>query len=238
MKNRKTFLMALLSILYFCIIVQGLNTFSNEQDDKDNKNIVPLLSASNSVAIEWNRTWGGSEREYGSGVAVDSLNNVYLAGITTRGPAGSYDMVLVKYNSSGVQQWNRTWGGSKEDSGRRVTVDSSDNVYLAGNTYSFGAGSLDMVLVKFDSSGVQQWNRTWGGSEWDVGNGVAVDSSDSVYLAGFTYSFGAGYEDLVLVKFGVEKREKEQAISGYDLLLFTCVIGVITAISLHKKYSK
>ncbi len=438
--------MALLSILYFCIIVQGLNTFSNEQDDKDSKNIVPLLSASNSVAIEWNRTWGGSEREYGSGVAVDSLNNVYLAGITTRGPAGSYDMVLVKYNSSGVQQWNRTWGGSKEDSGRRVTVDSSDNVYLAGNTYSFGAGSLDMVLVKFDSSGVQQWNRTWGGSdddyghgvavdssdnvylaggtesfgaesydmvlvkydssgvqqwnriwdggdadygrgvavdssnnvylagdtrsfgagsfdmvlvkydssgvqqwyhtwgggdgdygsevtvdssdnlylagytrsfgagssdmvlvkydssgvqqwnrtwggsdgesgsgvavdstnnvylagetesfgagyedmvlvkfdssgvqqwyrtwggsEWDVGNGVAVDSSDSVYLAGFTYSFGAGYEDLVLVKFGVEKREKEQAISGYDLLLFTCVIGVITAISLHKKYSK
>ncbi|KKM61483.1 hypothetical protein LCGC14_1531240 [marine sediment metagenome] len=79
MKYRKTFLMVLISILYFYIIVQGLNTSSNEQDDKDSKNIVPLLSASNSVAIEWNRTWGGSEREYGIGVAVDSSDNVYFA---------------------------------------------------------------------------------------------------------------------------------------------------------------
>ena len=59
MKNRKSFLMALLLMLYLGIIVQGPTTFSNEQDDKDNEDIVPLLSASNSVVIEWNRTWGG-----------------------------------------------------------------------------------------------------------------------------------------------------------------------------------
>lgn len=184
MKNRKTFLTALLSILFFFIIVQGLATFSNEQDDKENKNIVPLLSASNSVAIEWDLTWGGISPDYGRGVAVDSY----------------------------------------------------DNVYLAGRTESFGAGSYDMVLVKYDSSGVQQWNRIWGGSGWDSGYGVAVDSSDSVYLAGHTSSFGAGFWDMVLVKFGVEEGEGDLAISGYDLLLFTCVIGVITALSLHKKY--
>ncbi|KKK46594.1 hypothetical protein LCGC14_3163670 [marine sediment metagenome] len=78
MKKRKPFLTALLSILYFCIIVQGLNTFSNEQDDKDNKNIVPLLSASDSVAIEWNRTWGGSYDDDGNGVAVDSSDELII----------------------------------------------------------------------------------------------------------------------------------------------------------------
>jgi len=182
MKNRQTFLTVLILILHFYIIVQGLNTFSNEQDDKDNKDFIPLLSASN----------------------------------------------------SGEQQWNRTWGGSQNDFGFGVAVDSSNNVYLAGRTYSFGEGLYDMALVKYDSSGVQQWNHTWGGSNWDEGRGVAVDSSNNVYLAGVTPTFGAGSADMVLVKFGIEKRE--QAISGYDLLLFICVIGVITAISLHKKF--
>ncbi|KKL03761.1 hypothetical protein LCGC14_2622900 [marine sediment metagenome] len=290
MKNRKPFLTALLSILFFFIIVQGLTTFSIKQDDKENKNIVPLLSASNSVAIEWDRTWGGSGSDYGWGVAVDSSDSVYLAGHTDSFGAGDGDMVLVKYDSSGVQQWNRTWGGiyfdygwgvavdssdnvylagytysfgagaadmvlvkydsfgvqqwnrtwgrSGSDDGWGVAVDSSDNVYLAGDTVSFGAGDGDMVLVKYDSFGVQQWNRTWGGSNWDRGYGVAVDSYDNVYLAGTTENFGAGAADMVLVKYGVGKREEEQAISGYDLLLFTCVIGVITALSLHKKYNK
>ncbi|TKJ18441.1 MAG: hypothetical protein CEE43_17995 [Promethearchaeota archaeon Loki_b32] len=341
MKNRKLYLMVFIFFLYFSFVSQGTHTFSNEQDDKDNKNIVPLLSASNSVAYEWNRTWGGIDTDGGSGIAVDSSDNVYLAGYTYSFGVGSYDMVLVKYDSSGVQQWNRTWGrsdwdigsgvavdssdnvylagstysfgagnedmvlvkydssgmqqwnrtwgGSDYDGGSGVAVDSSDNVYLAGTTESFGAGSYDMVLVKYDSSGVQQWNHTWGGSDWDYGSGVAVDSSDNVYLAGttesfgagdfdmvlvkydssgvqqwnrtwggidadggygvavdssdnvylagYTESFGAGHSDMVLVKYGVEKREKGQIISGYYLLLFISIISVITAISLKKKYN-
>jgi hypothetical protein len=66
-----------------------------------------------------------------------------------------------------------------------------------------------------------------------------VDSSDNVYLGGQTVSLGAGSWDMVLVKYG--EREEEQPISGYDLLLFISVIGVITAItaiSLNKKYKK
>jgi len=134
----------------------------------------------------------------------------------------------VKYDSSGVQQWNRTWGGIDEDGGSLTAVDSSDNVYISGWTVSFGAGDSagdsDMVLVKYDSSGVQQWNRTWGGI--DPGWGVAVDSSDNVYLAGDTSK---------------REEEEEPPISGYDLLLFISVIGVITAITaifLNKKYNK
>ena len=187
-----------------------------------------LVKFDSSGAQQWNLTWGGRSGGYGFGVAVDSANNVYVVGGT------SQDMVLVKYDSSGMQQWNRTWGGSQNDFGFGVAVDSSNNVYLAGRTYSFGEGLYDMALVKYDSSGVQQWNHTWGGSNWDEGRGVAVDSSNNVYLAGVTPTFGAGSADMVLVKFGIEKRE--QAISGYDLLLFICVIGVITAISLHKKF--
>jgi hypothetical protein len=82
-----------------------------------------------------------------------------------------------------------------------------------------------MFLVKYDSSGVQQWNRTWGVSDDDDCYGVAVDLSDNVYLSGSTS----------------EREEEPPAISGYDLLLFISLIGVITAIaavSLKKKYHK
>ena len=159
----------------------------------------------------------------GYGVAVDSSDNVYLAGYTYSSGAGGNDMVLVKYDSSGVQQWDRTWRGIDSAVGSVLAVDSSDNVYLSGWTISFGEGLFDMVLVKYDSSGVQQWNRTWGGSSDDEGRGVAVDSSDNVYLSGYT------------------REEEPPPISGYDLLLFISVIGVITAITaifLNKKYKK
>ncbi|KKK92161.1 hypothetical protein LCGC14_2705720, partial [marine sediment metagenome] len=78
------------------------------------------------------------------------------------------------------------------DYGRGVAVDSSDNVYVAGGTDSFGAGQDDIFLVKYDSSGVHQWNLTWGGITEDYSMGVAVDSSDNVYVAGITNSFGEG----------------------------------------------
>ncbi|MFX0043746.1 MAG: SBBP repeat-containing protein, partial [Candidatus Hodarchaeota archaeon] len=163
-----------------------------------------VLKYDDSGTLLWNRTWGGSDYDNCYAVAVDSSDNVYLAGETDSFGAGGYDMILVKFDNSGVQLWNRTWGGStisKRDDAWGVTVDSLDNVYLVGETNDFGEGEEDMVLVKYDSTGAQLWNRTWGGSLSDSGLEVAVDSSDNVYLAGRSYSFGAGEADMVLVKY-------------------------------------
>jgi len=150
---------------------------------------------------QWNRTWGGTMYEWGKDIAVDSLDNVYLAGSTESFGAGYDDMVLVKYDGNGLQQWNCTWGGANSDYDNGVAVDSLDNVYLVGETYSFGAGESDMVLVKYDGNGTQKWNYTWGGDDYDDGWGVAVGSLDNVYVTGSTRSFGAGERDMVLVKY-------------------------------------
>ncbi len=178
-----------------------------------------LVKYDSSGAQQWNRTWGGSSGDYGSGVAVDSSGNIYIAGYTESFGAGSWDMCLVKYDSSGVQQWNRTWGGRFYDAGHGLTLDSSGNIYIVGYTRSFGAGNYDMCLVKYDSSGVQQWNRTWGGSDEDYGNGVAVDSSGNIYIAGYTGSFGAGGGDMYLVKYdssGVQQWNRTWGGRFYD----------------------
>ena len=200
MKNNKIYLVGFILLLYFNFVLQGTNISINEQDDKD---VVTPLIVSNSVGYEWFRTWGGDSGEVGRSIAIDSNNNVIVVGTESSFGAGNADIVVVKYNNDGIQLWNRTWGGVDWDYGEGVAVDSLSNIYVAGDTDSFGAGFSDMVLVKYNSTGVQQWNRTWGGGSDDEGGGVAVDSSGNVYFTGSTDSFGAGYYDfdMVLVKY-------------------------------------
>jgi hypothetical protein len=206
MKKDKKFKLGILiielvfTLLYFPIWFGAINISINNKPI-GNREITPILSDGKSVLLKWYCTWGGEDRDRGYGVAVDSSGNVYLVGTTLSFGAGGWDIVLIKYDGNGMQQWNRTWGGGNWDYGYGVTVDSSENVYLAGGTESFGVGGLDMVLVKYDGNGVQQWNRTWGGGDHDCGNRVVLDSSENIYLTGVTASFGAGYSDMIMVKY-------------------------------------
>jgi len=201
MNNKRKYIFLLLLFLIFSPILRGKYTRFYTHDQTNNTIITPHTSLFESPVFEWNRTWGGTLADYSQGVAVDSLDNVYIGGSTGSFGAGARDMVLVKYNSAGIQQWNQTWGGIDFDDCYGVSVDSLNNVYMAGSTNSFGAGDYDLVLVKYDSAGVQQWNRTWGGTGGDYGYGVAVDAVDFVYITGQTDSFGGGDTDMTLVRY-------------------------------------
>ena len=200
-KNIKIYLVGFIFILFISILLNENITLINKQDKKDNLTFKSRLSISNSIKYNWYRTWGGVDVDDGWCVAIDSLDNVYLAGETMSYGAGDQDMVVVKYDKNGVQQWNRTWGGTNFDRCLAVAIDSSDNLYLAGFTYSFGAGNDDMVLLKYDENGVQQWNRTWSGNNDDIAYDLALDSSDNIYVVGKTESIGAGGEDMLLVNY-------------------------------------
>ena len=72
-----------------------------------------------------------------------------------------------------------------------MTVDSSDNIYVMGYTEggldgNTNSGENDTFLVKYNSSGTKQWTQQLGTSADDYGLGVTVDSSDNIYVAGYT----------------------------------------------------
>jgi len=170
-----------------------------------------LSKFDSSGAFKWARTWGGSGDDYGHGVAVDGSGNVFVTGWfpgtvdfdpgggVDNHSAGYIDVFLSKFDSSGAFKWARTWGGgSHGEIGYSVAVDGSGNVYVTGPFYGtadFDPGSGvdnhtsngedDVFLSQLDTSGTFKWARTWGGSDWDEGFGVAVDGSGNVYVSGY-----------------------------------------------------
>tara|TARA_S200002703_G_scaffold91130_1_gene78588 strand:- start:53 stop:1261 length:1209 start_codon:yes stop_codon:yes gene_type:complete len=151
--------------------------------------------------IQWQRTLGGTSEEDGvSGIAADSSNNVYIVSQTESEGAGEYDIIIAKYNSLGDIQWQRTLGGTYNDQGKGIAVDSSNNVYITGRI-SATAGSADILIAKYNSSGTIQWQRTLSGTNQDFGEGIAVDSSNNVYIVSFTKSEGAGNFDILIAKY-------------------------------------
>jgi uncharacterized delta-60 repeat protein len=147
----------------------------------------------------WIALLGGTGFDLVSAVAVDSSDNIIVAGQTNSDGAGNQDVLIAKYNSSGTLQWDRTLGGTEYDRGLGVAVDGSDNIIVAGQRRV--SNNDDGLIAKYNSSGTLQWHRTLGGSGGDYFNGVAVDSADNIICAGYTNSDGAGNYDGLIAKY-------------------------------------
>ena len=162
---------------------------------------VLIVKFNASGTIQWQRKLGGIGYEYGYGIALDSSGNVYIGGQTGSTGAGQNDFLIAKYNTSGTIQWQRTLGGTGNDSGQAVAVDSSGNVYITGYQDSAGAGNYDFLIAKYNTSGTIQWQRTLGGTSSDFGRAIAVDSSGNVYVTGQSHSTGANAPDVLIAKY-------------------------------------
>ena len=162
----------------------------------------------------WAKTWGSDVGDYGEigyDVALDEMGNVYVTG-NFKGTAdfdpgdgednhisyGAEDIFLSKFASNGDFIWARTWGGIEGDSGRGLSVDSWNNVYVTGGfrgTVDFNTGEDieerysqgedDIFISKFDSDGNFIFTRTWGGLSYDYGLSATNDNSGNIFITGY-----------------------------------------------------
>jgi len=149
---------------------------------------------------EWNKTYGGTDYDSPYSVVQTNDKGYAIAGYTYSFGTGSYDLWLVKTDASGNMQWNRTYGGTGGEEADSVVQTTDGGYALAGSTDSFGAGGVDVWLVKTDWAGNMQWNKTYGGASSDWASSVVQTSDGGYAIAGETYSFGAGDGDFWLVK--------------------------------------
>jgi hypothetical protein len=153
---------------------------------------------------QWAKTLGGSGAEEAYSIQQTSDSGYILAGRTGSFGAGSRDFLVVKLSSGGTIQWEKTFGGTNEDTAYSIqeTYDSKygSGYIVAGETKSFGAGNYDFVLLKLNSSGAVQWQKTLGGSTWDMAYSVIQASDTNYVVAGTTASYGAGAGDFLVAK--------------------------------------
>jgi uncharacterized protein (AIM24 family) len=162
----------------------------------------------------WARRYGGTGDDNAYALAVDGSGGVVIAGYFAAtvdfggGPltsSGGEDVFVVKLSASGAHLWSRRYGSANDDEARGVVTDGSGNVVVTGsftNTVDFGGGALtslgstDIFVAKYAAnSGAHLWSKRLGGTDFDAGHGVAVDSGGNVLLAGEFYQtadFGGG----------------------------------------------
>ena len=148
----------------------------------------------------WDQRFGGMSA---TSVTVDSSDNVYTTGsfagtYQNLTSAGLADVFVSKLDTDGNYVWAKRFGGTGDDRGRSVAVDSSGNVYTTGSfesTVDFhpdantiasktSAGRADVFVSKLDTDGNYVWAKRFGGTGSDTGSSVAVDSSGNVYTTG------------------------------------------------------
>jgi hypothetical protein len=148
----------------------------------------------------WVRKYDGNANgfDFASAIAVDIAGNSYVTGAGHE--AGTnYDIITVKYNSSGVQQWAKYFPGPAGASA--IITDDSGNVIVTGSWVAFTEGR-NFVTIKYSPDGTQKWAQSYNGPEntQDFSSSVAVDSLGNLYIGG--YSAGNGSEfDIVSVKY-------------------------------------
>ncbi len=129
-------------------------------------------------------------------IAVDATNNVFVTG-ASEGIGTGFDYATIRYNSSGVQQWAVRYSGSgnASDVPTMLKLDASSNVFVTGGSQATGMG-YDFLTIKYNSSGVQQWNVRYnsGENDDDIGADVALDSKGNVYVTGYSFLFKSGYD--------------------------------------------
>ena len=169
------------------------NVYVTGRSDRDasnlisNDDIVTIKYNTNGVqlwAVRYNGT--GNLIDTGRVIKVSATGNVYVAGRTSN--ATNYDFIVLKYNSSGVQQWMSLYNGTGNDEGFFMEIDSAENVYITGTSDNATNTNTDIVTQKINSAGVVQWTKRFDGAAAgnDVVDAIEIDSLGNVVVAGTT----------------------------------------------------
>ena len=162
--------------------------------------VLAMGVATSEPVVKWQKTFGGINGDLATSVQQTSDGGYIIAGVTWSYGSGKAGVYLIKTDSKGNLEWEKTFGGINDDGATSVQQTKDGGYIMAGGTYSYGSGKDDVYLIKTDSNGNLEWQRTFGGSDNDRAWSVQQTSDGGYILAGGTYSYGSGGCDVYLIK--------------------------------------
>ena len=149
----------------------------------------------------WTKVYGGNREDKAFDIINTQDSGYLIIGSTSSFGFDNSQMYFLKLDSAGTIQWSKSHGGTGQECGNSV-IQTRDGGYLGvGYTNSWGAGGFDLLLVKLNSSGHLEYEKYFGGSNWDFANDVIELDSNIFVMAGETQSFGSGGKDGWIVSY-------------------------------------
>jgi len=161
--------------------------------------LVFCISAYSQPDTLWTKTFGKTGNEAGSCVQQTTDQGFIITGATSSLGQGYNDILLLKTDESGLLSWFRIFGGSSPDHASCVQQTLDGGYIIVGTTSSYGAGDIDVYLIKTNEYGYEQWSRTFGGTASDAGSFVQQTSDGGYIIVGSITSIGTGV-DIYLIK--------------------------------------
>ncbi len=160
-----------------------------------------LTGLSAKAQLKFQKCIGGAlGDDYGNCIQQTADSGYIIAGYTTSFGAGNYDVYLIKLDANGDTSWTKTYGDTLNDMANFVRQTRDGGYIIAGQTYNYGAGEYDMLVIKTDASGDTMWTKVYGHPYND--NATSIEqTSDGGYIVGGTMDIGGlGYLEAALMK--------------------------------------
>ena len=162
-----------------------------------------LIKLNSKGEVEWKKNYGGSKNEYAYAIGITPDKGYIIGGHTdsndgdVSGNHGGRDYWVIKLNATGDLVWQKTLGGSLDEEAFALAVSPDGGCVVTGRTYSNDGnvsglhGNSDAWLVKLSSTGNLQWQKSLGGSMFEVGMAI-THSNNGGYIMASTASSGDG----------------------------------------------
>ncbi len=178
-----------------------------------------FLKLDDTGTIEWQKTFGGADRDYTAG--IQQTSDGYIATGTTFLNNGTRRALTLKLDSSGAVVWQKTFEpGVADDSTSANSVEqTADSGYIVSGLVNRFLGNTDALIIKLDSLGAITWQKTYAGGTWSAANSILQTADGGYIVAGKMETAANGYGDAWLLKLsstGAVEWEKTYGGSEYD----------------------
>ena len=158
-----------------------------------------LLKMDSEGEEEWNHTFGGTGLDGGNHVQQTMDGGFIITGMIELS-GGNSDLILLKTDANGNEEWNQTFGGLNYEEGSFVQQTTDGGYIITGVTMSTGAGDGDIWLIKTDGSGTVEWNHAFGGTANDLAHSVQQTTDGGYFIAGEYTNPATQIPDMYLIK--------------------------------------
>ncbi len=159
-----------------------------------------LIKTDENGEEEWNQTFGGTSIDEGYSVQETFDGGYVIIGCTFSNRSGNANVWLIKTNTFGQEEWNKEFGGDSDVEGRSVQQTLDSGYIITGFERIAEDRHVELLLIKTDSNGNEEWSHNYGGADSKIGYSVQETDDGGYIIAGSILPNESGSYDVLLIK--------------------------------------